>query len=99
MKTFKDLEFKKHQLAIDAEKFGPSCQDLAERFKDAKHAVVEFDNGWGLSVIFGKCFYSNGVDTYECAISNEGRMDGDVLPYQTKKQVESLMKDLQQRQR
>lgn len=97
MKTLKDLEFKKHQIAIDAKKFGPPCQDLAKRFKDAKHAVVEFDNGWGLSVIFGKCFYSNGVDTYECAISNEGRIDGDVLPYQTKEQVESLMLDLQQR--
>ncbi len=97
MKVFQDLEFKKHSLAIEAEKFPPSCQDLAKRFKEAKHAVIEFDNGWGLSVIFGKCFYSNGVDTYECAISKNGKMDGDVLPNQTKEQVQSLMLDLQQR--
>ncbi len=97
MKTFQDLEFKKHHLAIEAEKFPPSCKDLAERFKEAKHSVIEFDNGWGLSVILGKCFYSNGIDTYECAISKNGRMDGDILPYQTKEQVESLMLDLQQR--
>lgn len=97
MKTFQDLEFKKHLLAIEAEKFPPSCKDLAERYKGAKHAVIEFDNGWILSVIFGECFYSNGVDTYECAISKKGRMVGDILPYQTKEQVESLMLDLQQR--
>lgn len=97
MKTFQDLEFKKHPLAIEAEKFPPSCKDIAKRFKGAKHAVIEFDNGWGLSVVLGKCFYSNGVDAYECAISNKGRMDGDILPYQTKEQVESLMLDLQQR--
>ena len=69
MKVFQDLEFKKHRLAIEAEKFPPSCKDLAKRYNGAKHAVIVFDNGWGLSVILGKCFYSNGVDTYECAIS------------------------------
>lgn len=97
MKIFQDLEFKKHYLAIEAEKFPPSCKDLAEKYKETKHAVIEFDNGWGLSVVLGKSFYSNGVDTYECAISKNGRMDGDVLPYQTKEQVEFLMLDLQQR--
>lgn len=97
MKTFQDLEFERHSLAIEAEKLPPSCKDLAKRFKDVKHAVISFDNGWELSAILGKCFYSNGVDTYECAISNNGRMVGDILPYQTKEQVESLMLDLQQR--
>lgn len=45
MKTFQDLEFKKHRLAIEAKKLPPSCKDLAERYKVAKHAVIEFDNG------------------------------------------------------
>ena len=30
-----------------------------------KHAVMEFENGYGISVIFGERFYSNGIDNYE----------------------------------
>lgn len=55
MKTFKDLEFKPHELSRFAE-------------KGAKHARIFFPNGYGVSVLFGGDFYSNGVDTYELAV-------------------------------
>ena len=44
----------------------------------AKHAVMRFDNGYGISVVKGNMFYSNGVDTYEVGILKEG-----VLCYDT----------------
>lgn len=58
MKTFQDLVFEKHSIAIN------SLPD----YKDAKQAVLNFGNGYGVSVLLGKCFYSNGVDTYELAV-------------------------------
>lgn len=65
MKTFKDLEFKEHQLA----KF----------YKGAKQAIMEFENGFGVSVIFGSCFYSNGIDTYEVAVLKNGSLCYDTI--------------------
>lgn len=38
-------------------------------------ARMVFPNNWGVSVLLGDVFYSNGVDTYELAITNA---DGDV---------------------
>ena len=55
MKTFKDLEFREHELRRFAE-------------KGAKHARMFFPNGYGVSVLFGAHFYSNGIDTYELAV-------------------------------
>ena len=55
MKTFKDLEFRAHELSRFAE-------------KGAKHARIFFPNGYGVSVLFGGDFYSNRIDTYELAI-------------------------------
>ena len=62
MKTFKDLKFEPHSIA----------KSNIERLKDAKHAVETFDNNYGVSVLFGSCFYSNGIDTYEVAILFDG---------------------------
>lgn len=56
MKTFKDLEFKNHPIS------------RTKRYKDAKQALYHFENNYGVSVVFGSCFYSNGIDTYEVAI-------------------------------
>ena len=58
MKTFDDLVFEKYPIAID----------IIPDYKDAKQAVLNFDNGYGVSVLLGKCFYSNGVNTYELAV-------------------------------
>ena len=58
MKTFDDLVFEKHPIAIDT----------IPDYKDAKQAVLNFDNGYGVSVLLGKCFYSNEANTYELVV-------------------------------
>ena len=58
MKTFKDLEFNPHPIATSG----------LDGYGSAKQAICKFDNGYWVSVVFGSCFYSNGVDTYEVAI-------------------------------
>ncbi len=68
MKTFKDLKFEPHSLAKSG----------LDKYKDAKHATETFENGYGVSVIFGSCFYSNGQDTYEVAV-----LFGDSITYNT----------------
>ena len=62
MKTFENLEFKKHSIAYSG----------IERHKNAKQAIQNFDNNYGVSVIIGSCFYSNGIDTYEVAVLFNG---------------------------
>jgi hypothetical protein len=52
MKTFKDLKFKLHPLSIK---------------DNEKQAKLYFENGYGVSVICGTSFYSNGIDSYEVA--------------------------------
>lgn len=90
MKTFKDLEFKKHNLA-----------DISPSFKDAKQSVMNFSNGYGVSVLLGLAFYSNGVDTYEVAILKDGDVcyetpiTDDVLSNQTEEEVTEVMERLQ----
>lgn len=87
MKTFKDLEFKEHQLA----KF----------YKGAKQAIMEFENGFGVSVIFGSCFYSNGIDTYEVAVLKNGSLcydtiiTSDVLGGLTESEVSEVIQKVQ----
>ena len=55
MKTFKDLEFREHELRRFAK-------------KGVKHAIMFFPNGYGVSVLFVGHFYSNGIDTYQLAV-------------------------------
>jgi hypothetical protein len=92
MKTFKDLKFEKHQLA--------SGEILI--YQDAKQATMNFENRYGVSVVFGNCFYSNGIDTYEVAILFEDSLcytthiTDDVIGYQTKTEVSKIMKQVQE---
>ncbi|CAB4136382.1 hypothetical protein UFOVP584_35 [uncultured Caudovirales phage] len=85
MKTFKDLKFEKHSIAS------------VERYQNAKQAKETFKNNYGVSVIIGECFYSNGKDTYELAILyNDGITYGtgitdDVLGHLTKDEVSEIM--------
>lgn len=66
------------------------------------HAVIEFDNGYGISVVCGQLFYSNGIDTYEVAILHHGNITystditDDVLGYQTANQVSEIMRRVQE---
>ena len=93
MKTFDDLQFMKHRFA-DKKVF-------QNEYKDAKQATIDFDNGYGISVLLGKPFYSNGIDTYEVAVLKDGNLcydtniTDDVLGGQSKEMVTSVMKQIQ----
>ena len=91
MKTFDDLIFEPHPIA--------GCG--IDKCKDCKRAVMNFDNGYGVSVIFGEVFYSNGIDTYELAVLLKGRIyypheiGNDVLAYISKDEVTEAMMKIQ----
>ncbi len=42
-----------------------------------EQAVLNFANGYGVSVVFGNIFYSNGIDTYELAVLKNDKLDYD----------------------
>lgn len=92
MKTFDDLEF----------------EDTFSIFGVGDRAFLKFDNGYGVSVLFGEGFYSNGEDTYELAVLKRDKdgnwdlhydnvvADGDVVGYITEEEVTNLMKQVQE---
>jgi hypothetical protein len=90
MKTFRDLKFKPHYVSSRVD------------YPEATHAIIQFENGYGISVVFGTCFYSNGIDTYEAAIIKNNKLcydteiTNDVLKYQTKKEITQIMKRVQE---
>ena len=64
------------------------------------HAVHQFPNGYGVSVIDGYCAYcDNG--TYEVAILKNGEicydtpLTNDVLTYQTPEQIDEILKEVE----
>lgn len=69
---------------------------------DGQQAVLYFGNGYGCSVLIGKDFYSNGIDTYELGVLRDGLLcydtpiTDDVLGYLTKEEVTIVMKKIQQ---
>jgi hypothetical protein len=91
MKTFKDLIFKPHSIAIEG----------LMGYQGAKQSVVNFANDYGVSVLFGECFYSNGKDTYEVAILYKNTITyntditDDVLGYLSEDEVTEVMKRVQ----
>ena len=97
IKTFKDLEFVMHPILLDAK-----SQDTKEIFANSKHAAMEFENGYGVSVIFGEQFCSNGIDTYEVAIIKDNHVCYDtpltdnVLAYQNENEVTEIMRKVQE---
>ena len=98
IKTFKDLEFVIHPILLDAK----SSQDTKEILASSKHAVMEFENGYGVSVIFGEQFYSNGIDTYEVAVLKDGVLcyktyiTDNVVAYITEEEVTEIMRKVQE---
>lgn len=92
MKTFKDLVFCEH----------PIAKSSLDGYRTAKQATMTFDNGYGISVLFGDCFYSNGIDLYEVAVLKDGRIcyttpiANDVIGYITEQQVSDVMKKIQE---
>lgn len=92
MKTFEDLEFHPWGQENGLEMCHPQ----------AKHAVLNFPNGYSISVIFCPAdddFYSNGVDTYEVSVLKDGKINydiySDVLPFQTKDNINQVIAKIQ----
>ena len=95
-KTFDDLQFR-HWPAKK------KLSHLPPEYQKAKQAILMFDNGYGVSVLIGKVFYSNGVDTYELAVLCGDKLvypveicpDNDVLGSITREEVTEAMKKVQ----
>lgn len=91
MKTFEDLKFNTH----------PIAESGIEKYSKAKLARETFENGYGVSVILGNIFYSNGIDSYELAVLfNDGityntEITGDVMGYLSKDEVTEIMLKVQ----
>lgn len=85
MKTFEDLKFKMREYSTMLE----------------TQAIMDFPNGYGVSVITGKMFYTSESHPYEIAIMFEGALiyntyiTEDVLGHQTKEDVTKVMKQVQ----
>ena len=104
MKTFDDLEFKPHPSAIEYKrlfahrsKVDPFVKDMCE----ATQARMDFPNGYGISVLCGTIFYSNGKDTYEVGVFYKDRLiqwfeEDSVRGWQTKEQVTEIMRQVQE---
>lgn len=75
-KTFSDLRWNPHWLAIDARATG-----LLSENRYAEHAVIFFDNGFGVSVIRKAPLITNG-SAFEIAILR-GTPEKHVLVYDT----------------
>lgn len=92
MKTFDDLEFREHHIATGLKSINHLMhKDIYSKYKDAKQAIIKFDNEKVLSVLLGEMFYSNGIDTYEAMDLSEDEPKG----YLTKEEVTEYMKELQ----
>ena len=82
--TFKELNFKPHPLT-------PMFD---------QQALVEFPNGYGISVINGEHAYCD-ANTYEVAIMKDGAyyyktpLTDDVLSYQTPEDIDKILKTVE----
>ena len=68
-------------------------------FDRAQQALLEFDNGYGVSVLLGARFYSNGRDTYEVAVMYDDAvtypMETDVVGFLKADEVTAYMEKVQ----
>ena len=63
---------------------------------DGEQAVLNFNNGYGVSVVFGDIFHSDGLTTYEVALLIVGNYNGDEpLGYLTIDELNSYMVKVQ----
>ena len=65
----------------------------------AQQAILWFDNGYGVSVLLGARFYSNGQDTYEVAVMYDDQltypMEDDVIGFLKADEVTAYMDKVQ----
>lgn len=71
-------------------------------FTNIKQARMDFENGYGISVVCGNGTYcSNDGSNYEVAVMKDGKViyntpiTDDVLSYQTPEQITAIMKEIQ----
>ena len=55
----------------------PEMRSMYDDFDGGTQTKLDFDNGYGASIIFGSMFYSNGVDTFELGITHDGKLTYD----------------------
>ena len=100
-KTFDDLVFKDYVRNPD-ERMALMASGIGAEYLSAKQATLKFKNGYMISVLFGSCFYSDGIDTYEVAAIKKGGglyygppFKDDVEGYVTRERVTEIMKAVQ----
>ena len=105
MKTHKDLVFQPHRLAIEIQNMPAIEVHLDDMLlsRNAKHAVLEFDNGYGISVVTDAPIIT-GPHKYECAVI-KGTRDNyelvypefapDVVRMDTEKEIDTFMEQIQ----
>jgi hypothetical protein len=81
--SFDDLDFQEHSMN--------ESKEMLLRYGPAVHARMHFHNGYGVSVIRGRAFYSDG-DDYE--VANTDIVNNDVLGHLTKDQVTDVMRKI-----
>jgi hypothetical protein len=85
MKTFQDLRLK-----ANSKPYGATLK-----------AIMNFDNGYGVSVLWGGSSQSDGIDSYELAVLYKGEVTynthitDDVLGYITAEEVTQAMIEVQ----
>ena len=69
--------------------------------KDGTQARLDFDNGYGVSVITGSMFYTDAKGLYEVAVMHNGKLcydtpiTEDVIGHLDRKEVEEVMTQVQ----
>lgn len=92
MKRFEDLVFTRHHAIPNEQKARAQLLSICPDFIGSKQAVITFDNGHSMSILFGKIFYSDGVNTYEawCSV-----IDDAPRGYLTRQEVTDYMYEVQ----
>ena len=98
MKTFDDLEFKDRYPRDDS-----AALAIIPEMATFRQARLDFDSGWGVSVLTGWGSYGGDKGLYELAVFYEGSLHysnpvagGDVCGHLTKEQVTDLMAVVQE---
>lgn len=101
IKTFDDLAFTPYVIVKETYRIPLSIREL---YSQAKQAKMQFDNGYGVSVVFGSIFYSNGINTYEVAVLKNREICYDtpitngVIGHVTADEVSEIMRKVQELQ-
>ena len=69
---FEDLKWEKHPMTKQIELLSKDQQEIfGDEYTNSKQVLYMSDCGVEFSILFGKPFYSNGVDTYEIWAIND----------------------------